>query len=245
MSSKINLLPYVIRFTVIYAVLLILAAVVTTVLNINTKTALAVLIITTLYTAGKFVKEQNRIPSRNELFHLTWASFATSSVTSLILSIAYFSVFGGSRQLIKALSNIHPGISLAIIIVVFGLYFAQIWFFYWLGAKIQFQALEGRKSSVSVKAPAIWKVIISGFIPGLGSLLIRGWKARGLSFLLLFFTIPISFYFFGPYWGQVLFAGTKYKGAGLLPFIVICVLVLIISVSLAYKDRKQLTIEVK
>ena len=92
-------------------------------------------------------------------------------------------------------------------------------------------------NSEEAATPATWKVLISFVVPGLGSLLLRGWEKRGLAFMLLFFAIPTAYLIFGPLWGEVLFSGSQYKETGLWPFLATCVVVPIISLALAYSDR--------
>jgi hypothetical protein len=86
-----------------------------------------------------------------------------------------------------------------------------------------------------------WVVIfLSLFIPGLGSLLLRGGKARLAMFLALIATIPVAFVVFGPLWGEILFRSStrSTREVGLWPFVATCVVTPMISVALAYKDWK-------
>jgi serine/threonine protein kinase len=83
-------------------------------------------------------------------------------------------------------------------------------------------------------------VLLSVLIPGLGSLLIRGWKAVGVRSISLLLAIPIAFLVFGPLWGEVIFAwaGKTMQELGLWPFLMTCLIVPIISVKFALQDRE-------
>jgi hypothetical protein len=84
-------------------------------------------------------------------------------------------------------------------------------------------------------------VLLSALMPGLGSLLIRGWKAAGMRSICLLLAIPIAFLVFGPLWGEVIFASASMtvRELGLWPFLIICLSVSIISVSFALQDREH------
>jgi hypothetical protein len=85
-----------------------------------------------------------------------------------------------------------------------------------------------------------WAIVPILLVPGLGSLLIRGWKARKGPFLSLFLTIPIAFVVFGPLWGEVLFKSSDRatREFGLWPFLATCAVVLAISAALTFYDQK-------
>lgn len=83
-------------------------------------------------------------------------------------------------------------------------------------------------------------LLVAILLPGVASLMLRGWKEVGPRSVLLFAAIPLAFLIFGPLWGEVIFAtSTKaVQELGLWPFIATCVVVPIISLIYALKDRR-------
>ena len=49
-------------------------------------------------------------------------------------------------------------------------------------------------------------VLVAFLLPGVASLMLRGWREVGLRSLLLLAAIPVAFLIFGPLWGGVIFA---------------------------------------
>ena len=78
-------------------------------------------------------------------------------------------------------------------------------------------------------------LLIAIMVPGLPSVLIRG--RRGFVILLeLWAVVVLAFFFFGPLWGDVIFAHTKLQEAGLWPFLATCVAVAMMSAVIASRD---------
>ena len=81
-------------------------------------------------------------------------------------------------------------------------------------------------------------VLVGVVVPGLSSWLIRG-RRGAITCLGLCGGVGASFLFFGPFWGEVLFRGTRYKESGLWPFLATCVAVPIVGGVLGARDRRR------
>src|SRR5262245_52974278 len=82
-------------------------------------------------------------------------------------------------------------------------------------------------------------VLVALLLPGVASLMLRGWKEVGPRSLLLLATIPVALLVFGPLWDNVIFANSSraLRNVGLWPFLATCVAVLIFSLWRAIQDR--------
>ena len=84
-------------------------------------------------------------------------------------------------------------------------------------------------------------VLVAIFLlPGIASLMLRGWKEAGLRSLLLLAVIPVALLVFGPLWGDVIFATSPraLRNFGLWPFLATCVAVWVFSLWRAIQDRR-------
>jgi hypothetical protein len=79
-------------------------------------------------------------------------------------------------------------------------------------------------------------VLLAVLVPGLSSSLIRGtaWRCVCLATI-----VPVAFFFFGPFWGEVLFPSSSWSELGVFPFVLTCVAVDIFSIVLALVDRRR------
>lgn len=85
--------------------------------------------------------------------------------------------------------------------------------------------------------PSVLMVTIVGLVvPGLPTILMR----RRLVGICLLLAIPLSFMFFGPIWGLVLFHGTTYSEYGLYPFLTVLFATPLISIAQGLHLRGQL-----
>lgn len=81
--------------------------------------------------------------------------------------------------------------------------------------------------------------IIGLAVPGLPSMLIRRDRVGLARMLVLAVSVPIGFIFFGPVWGEWLFANTQIREWGLYPFLILCVCVPILSVLFGVRDLSR------
>lgn len=83
-------------------------------------------------------------------------------------------------------------------------------------------------------------VLVALLLPGIASLMLRGWQEVGLRSLLLLAAIPVAFLVFGPLWGGVIFATSPpaLRNFGLWPFVATCVVVWLLSLWRAIQDRR-------
>ena len=88
------------------------------------------------------------------------------------------------------------------------------------------------------RQPAWLVAAVAAVVPGLASWLIRG-RAGLYRMLLLWAAGILSFFVFGPLWGEVLFPNSELSEAGLYPFILACLLLSAASVWMALTDRRR------
>lgn len=98
------------------------------------------------------------------------------------------------------------------------------------------QLLSSRPRPWSTAAIVVFGVLV----PGLPSLKMRRSAVGIYRFLVLLLMIPVGFAFFGPFWGEILFAGTTYAEAGLYPFVATCFITPVLSVWCGFRDRQRL-----
>jgi hypothetical protein len=102
---------------------------------------------------------------------------------------------------------------------------------------ISASAVSRQDKRVEATVPSMLLVTAAGVVvPGLPALLMR----RRISGTFLLLAIPVSFLFFGPLWGLVLFAGTPYIEHGLYPFIAFAIATPVISVVQGLVLRRQM-----
>jgi hypothetical protein len=101
---------------------------------------------------------------------------------------------------------------------------------------------DSHQSVKSLRKPwSDFAILVLGvLVPGLPSLMMRRSVAGMVRFLILLLIIPASFALFGPFWGEVLFAGTQYVEAGFYPFVATCCITPVLSVWLGFSERRRL-----
>ena len=85
------------------------------------------------------------------------------------------------------------------------------------------------------RLPVAWSLLIAVAVPGFASQLL-GAAGGGRRFATLSGTAVLSFVVFGPVWGELVFAGTPYANAGLIPFLVTWLATIVASVATAARD---------
>ena len=109
MNRESRVFPYVIRFAVVYALLIIFLAVIWSALGIDSGTgvSMSALMAAAVYTAAKFVKDHKRVPSSGEKSRLTWLSLLASWIISIALPVGYLLFVSG----LKGLQQVAQGLS--------------------------------------------------------------------------------------------------------------------------------------
>jgi hypothetical protein len=91
--------------------------------------------------------------------------------------------------------------------------------------------------SVGRPWPGIAVIVAGVLVPGLPSLLMRPGIVGIARFVCLISAVVVAFWFFGPYWSNVLFVYTPHSKSGLGPFALSCVVIAAISVWFGFRDR--------
>src|SRR5262245_10990231 len=96
----------------------------------------------------------------------------------------------------------------------------------------------GAAGQLRLRYPVV--VLVALLLPGMASLMLRGWKEVGPRSLLLLAAIAVALLCFGPLWGAVIFATSPraVRNFGVWPFVAACVSVLVYSVWRAIQDRR-------
>jgi len=96
----------------------------------------------------------------------------------------------------------------------------------------------GQTLPLRLRYPVV--VLIALLLPGVASLMLRGWQEVGRRSLVLLAAIPVAFLVFGPLWGDVIFARSPkwLRDIGIWPFLAICVAVALYSLWRALQDRR-------
>lgn len=83
-------------------------------------------------------------------------------------------------------------------------------------------------------------LVLGILLPGMASLMLRGWREVGPRSVALLVAIPMAFLIFGPLWGDVLFSAStqEVQRLGKWPFIATCIVVPIVSLVYAVQDRQ-------
>ena len=147
MSEEIKISPYVVRFSLAYAVALIAIALILTVLNLdsNSGTSMAALFTAVVFTIAKFVKDQKRVPTLSERKKLTWLSLMASFAVSLVLAVGVIALTGQLSliaQLPSVLEQLGGLMVVGAFVFITAIYSLTLWFSYGWFAKAQYRAME-------------------------------------------------------------------------------------------------------
>lgn len=154
MTKDVKVFPYVIRYTLTYAVALVLLAVLTTLTEIDSAgvgTSIAAIMVSVLAAVSKFVRDYERVPSKRERKHLTWLSLGMSVLVSAVLVVLFLGVIGQLNQLLVIFvlfSKLHSGLVFAILLFTLAMNWIALWFSYGTLAKLQHNSLIKRNTPV-------------------------------------------------------------------------------------------------
>ena len=153
MNTEVAIFPYVVRFGIAYALALIVFAIITTMLGIDSGagSSMGALIAAVAVAASRFVKDHERVPTSAERKKLTWASLAASALVSAILVGA---VLGGTGQLgqlsglLEVFSQLNLGLVFGVMLFVLAMYALVLWFSYSGFAKVQHKSLLKKRGEI-------------------------------------------------------------------------------------------------
>lgn len=147
MEQEIDLGRYIIKFLLGYTVGLILLSIVFYILDLdsNSGASIGVLIGAAVYTVGKFIQENKRVPNKQEKSKLVWSSIAITWGVSLFLMVAFVLFLEGTKglaDLTELVAEINSVILVGVIVFVTLLNWALLSYSYGGLAKRQFATLQ-------------------------------------------------------------------------------------------------------
>jgi len=162
MDENVAVLKYIIRFGLVYLVLLFGIGVVQTLLDIDAGMGVSIvaLMAAAAMAASTFVRDHQRAPNVSERAKLVWVSFLVSWLVSLVLTgvLATSSVAGSELLQVFSASNI--AIVAGVIVVVSVLYLGVLSLAYGYLARKQVEAIDGSVSSQPGKSPQQYKKLM-------------------------------------------------------------------------------------
>jgi hypothetical protein len=147
MSASIKLSRYIVRFTLAYLVVQVVAGVISAILapESGATLAFAALIAAAYFSASKFVTDQKRMPISGERLRLVVYSMLSSLGVSTMLVLSLLVVIGQIGlvgQLPGIIANIGAGTVVGVLMISLLMYFMVLWFAYGGWAKLRFRAME-------------------------------------------------------------------------------------------------------
>ena len=147
MDQNVDVLNYVIRFSIAYFLLLIVLGVFLTLLNIGGSTggSIGALLGAVIFAVYKFVEDNKRIPNKTEKTKLVWLSFSASWLISiLIMSIVIVFIEGisGFINLVSIFSQLSSVIIIGSSVFISIVYLIALSFGYGSFAKIHIKVLQ-------------------------------------------------------------------------------------------------------
>lgn len=147
MEQNIVINKYIFKFSVTYAIGLIALTAIFNIFDLDHSTgaSIGVLIGAAMYSVGKFIEENKRIPNKAEKSKLVWLSLISSFITSIILAVIVISVLDdaqGLAELAKLLEKLNVVILSGATIFVLLIYFAVLSWSYGSLAKKQYEGLQ-------------------------------------------------------------------------------------------------------
>lgn len=141
---------YLAVFAATYAAATIAVGVITTMLEINgSSLGIGVLIAAAIAAAGSFVKDQQRVPTKQERHRLAWGSFAASLLISALIAAVVLPLTLSSGELatiMAALGALPAWIWIAIALITSAIYLAVLYLSYGWYPKLALRQLERARS---------------------------------------------------------------------------------------------------
>ena len=147
MEENIVINKYIIKFSIAYAIGLVVLTAIFNFFDLDHSTgaSIGILIGAAMYSVGKFIEENKRTPNKTEKSKLVWSSFFISWVLSIILLIVFIFVIEGMPGLIeltKLAGKLNNAIIFGALIIVSLLYFSILSWSYGGLAKKQYEGLK-------------------------------------------------------------------------------------------------------
>lgn len=147
MEQDIVINRYIIKFSIAYAIGLIAITAIFIIFDLDHSSgaSIGVLIGAAMYSVGKFIEENKRIPNKIEKSKLVWFSLISSYITSIILAVIVISALDGIQgltELAKLIEKLNIVIISGATIVVSLIYFVILSWSYGSLAKKQYEGLQ-------------------------------------------------------------------------------------------------------
>ena len=148
-TENVKIVKYILRFGLFYLLALVVIAIITTLLKINSNSSsMASVILATMMTSLKFINDNKRVPNASEKAKLVWYSFTATWIVSFVLVLLFLSISGELGTIIELLSKVSFGLVFGIVLFVSALEILLLYFGYgWLANK-QYEGLV-KKGKIS------------------------------------------------------------------------------------------------
>ena len=149
MEQNVEVKKYIVQFGVVYTIGLIALYVIFMIINLDSNSgsgaSIALLFASAIYSVGKFIQDNKRVPNKNEKSKLVWITLLTAIIVSAALVVIVGVIFGGVvglSEMFHALSTLPLSIMVGIIFFVTLLHFVILSYGYGGFASKQFDALK-------------------------------------------------------------------------------------------------------
>ena len=147
MDHDVDITKYIIRFGVTYTIGLIVLSAISYIfdLDLGSGASIGLLAGSAVYSVGKFIRENNRAPSKREKSKMIWSSFVLSWLLSLLPIFVGALVLGGGQglaELLRLMDQAGMAIIAGMSIFVSLVYLAVLYYCYGGLAKKQYDNLK-------------------------------------------------------------------------------------------------------
>jgi len=147
MEQNIVINKYIIKFNIAYAIGLVAITAIFIIFDLDHSlgASIGILIGAAMYSVGKFIEENKRIPNKIEKSKLVWLSLISSYITSIVLAVIVILLLDGIQGLTE-LSKLIEKLNIVIIagatVVVSLIYFVVLSWSYGGLAKKLYESLQ-------------------------------------------------------------------------------------------------------